>query len=186
MTTTKAISNVRPFSQKTPSLGERVYIDPSAVVIGNVSLGEDVSVWPTAVLRGDVNRISVGARSNVQDGSVLHVTHDGPFSPGGVELNIGEDVTVGHAAMLHACTIGNRCLIGINAIVMDRACIDDDVLVAAGSLVTPDRKLESGGLYAGRPAKRVRDLTDDEMEMLQYSAGHYVRLKDKYLTSKES
>lgn len=173
--------NVRPFVRTKPNIGRRVYIDPSAVVIGDVSLGEDVSIWPTAVVRGDVNRIKVGARSNIQDGSVLHVTHDSPFNAGGVELSVGEDVTIGHAAMLHACKIGDRCLIGINSIVMDRAEIEDEVLVAAGSLVTPDRRLESGGLYAGRPAKRVRDLTDNEREMLQYSAGHYVDLKDKYL-----
>ena len=175
--------NVRPFRRKAPMLGERTYVDRSAVVIGDVVLGQDVSVWPTAVVRGDVNAIRVGARSNIQDGSVLHVTHDGPYTPGGFALEVGEDVTIGHQAVLHGCTIGNRCLIGINAVVMDDAVVDDDVLVAAGSLVTPAKHLRSGGLYAGQPARRVRDLTADEREMLRYSAGHSVRLKDKYRES---
>lgn len=175
--------NVRAFRRKAPVLGERAYVDRSAVVIGDVVLGQDVSVWPAAVVRGDVNSIRVGARSNVQDGSVLHVTHDGPYTPGGFALEVGEDVTIGHQVVLHGCTIGNRCLIGINAVVMDNAVVEDDVLVAAGSLVTPAKRLLSGGLYAGQPARRVRDLSDEERDMLRYSAGHYVRLKDKYLES---
>lgn len=172
---------LRPYLDQRPELGDRVYVDPAATVIGRVKLGDDVSIWPHAVIRGDVNRITLRARTNIQDGSVCHVTHDGPYTPGGFPLVVGEDVTVGHGAILHACIIGDRCLIGMGALVMDGAVIGDDVMLAAGSLVPPGRKLESGQLYRGRPVERVRGLTDEELEMLRYSAAHYVRLKDRYL-----
>ena len=171
----------RPFQSSNPSLGQRVYVDGSALVIGQVELGDDVSLWPGAVVRGDVNRIRVGARSNIQDLSVLHVTHDGPYSPGGFPLSIGQEVTVGHRCILHACTVGDRCLIGMGSIVMDGAVIEDAVLLAAGSLVSPGKHLESGYLYRGSPAQKVRTLTDRELDMLSYSAAHYVRLKNRYL-----
>jgi len=172
---------LRPFSGTHPTVGQRVYIDATAVVIGRVTLGDDASLWPCVVARGDVNSISVGARSNIQDLTMLHVTHDGPYSPGGFPLSIGADVTVGHKCLLHACTIGDRCLIGMGAIVMDGAVVEDDVLLGAGSLVSPGKRLESGFLYRGSPAQKVRPLTDAEREMLRYSAAHYVRLKDRYL-----
>jgi carbonic anhydrase/acetyltransferase-like protein (isoleucine patch superfamily) len=152
-----------------------------ATVIGQVTLGDDVSLWPGVVVRGDVNEIRVGDRSNIQDGSVLHVTHDGPYSPGGLPLTVGDDVTVGHQATLHACQIGDRCLIGMSSCVMDGAILEADILLAAGSLVAPGYRLSAGSLYRGRPAKRVRELNDDEFEMLRYSAAHYVRLKNRYL-----
>lgn len=174
---------VRTYRDHHPELGERVYVDAAAVVIGRVSVGDDVSFWPMAVARGDVNEITIGARTNVQDGSVLHVTHDGPYSPGGIALVVGEDVTVGHNVTLHACTLGNRCLIGMNACVLDGATIADDVFVGAGSLVTPGQQLESGYLYRGSPARRVRELTGQDLAMLKYSAAHYVRLKDEYLAA---
>ena len=106
---------MRTFDGKNPVLGQRVYVDESAVVIGRVTLGDDASVWPMSVARGDVNTITIGARTNIQDGSVLHVTHDGPYTPGGTPLVIGDDVTVGHKVTLHACAVGNRCLIGIGS-----------------------------------------------------------------------
>jgi carbonic anhydrase/acetyltransferase-like protein (isoleucine patch superfamily) len=115
---------IRPYRGVLPRLGQRVYVDPAAQLIGDVELGDDVSLWPMAVVRGDVNRIRIGARSNVQDGSVLHVTHDGPYSPGGADLRIGEDVTIGHGVILHACRIGNRCLIGMGARVLDEAVLE--------------------------------------------------------------
>ena len=172
---------LRPFSGSNPSVGARVYIDETAVVIGRVTLGDDASLWPCTVARGDVNTISVGARSNIQDLTMLHVTHDGPYSPGGFPLVIGADVTVGHKCLLHACRIGDRCLIGMGAIVMDGAVVEDEVLLGAGSLVSPGKRLASGFLYRGSPAQQVRPLTDAEREMLRYSAAHYVRLKDRYL-----
>jgi carbonic anhydrase/acetyltransferase-like protein (isoleucine patch superfamily) len=172
---------MRNFDGQRPELGARVWIDPDATVIGRVTLGDDASVWPGAVLRGDVNDIRVGARSNIQDGTVCHVTHDGPYSPGGLPLVLGADITVGHAAVLHACTIGDRCLIGMGTLILDGAVIESDVMLAAGSLVSPGKHLESGWLYRGRPAEPVRRLSERELEMLRYSAAHYVRLKDRYL-----
>ncbi|PKL96428.1 MAG: gamma carbonic anhydrase family protein [Gammaproteobacteria bacterium HGW-Gammaproteobacteria-8] len=177
-------STLRAYLDFHPQQGARVYVDPAATVIGQVVLGDDVSVWPGAVLRGDVNRIEVGARSNIQDGSIGHVTHDGPHSPGGIPLRIGDDVTVGHAAVLHACSIGDRCLIGMGALVLDGAVIEADVMLGAGSLVAPGKRLESGWLYRGRPALAARRLTAEEIGMLAYSAAHYVRLKDDYLAAR--
>jgi len=164
-----------------PVIGRGVYVDETALVIGRVTLAEDVSLWPYVVARGDVNAIVIGARSNIQDLSVLHVTHDGPYSPGGLPLVIGEDVTVGHQCLLHACRIGDRCLIGMGSIVMDGAVLEAEVLVGAGSLVSPGKLLEAGNLYRGNPAKKARALTSQELEMLRYSAAHYVRLKNQYL-----
>jgi carbonic anhydrase/acetyltransferase-like protein (isoleucine patch superfamily) len=175
------MTKLRGYGAYSPALGARIYVDPAAVVIGQVSLGDDASVWAMAVLRGDVNTIAVGARSNIQDGCILHVTHDGPYSPGGLPLRVGDDVTVGHGVTLHACTVGDRCLIGMNSCVLDGAVVEDEVMLGAGSLVPPGKRLESGGLYRGSPAARARALTEAEREMLRYSAAHYVRLKDRYL-----
>jgi len=172
--------NLRRYRGATPVLGQRVYVDPAAVVIGRVTLGDDVSVWPCSVLRGDVNHIAIGARTNIQDGCVLHVVHDGPFTPGGLPLVIGADVTVGHKAVVHAATVGDRCLIGIGALILDGAVVESDVIVAAGSVVPPGRRLESRGLYIGSPAKRVRDLSARELEQVPYIARHYVAVKDDY------
>src|SRR6056297_268857 len=173
---------VRKFNEAAPELGARVWLDTAATVIGAVRLHDDVSIWPNVVLRGDVNTIEIGARSNIQDAVVGHVTHDGPYSPGGIPLVVGEDVTVGHAAVLHACTIGDRCLVGMGALVLDGAELESDVMLAAGSLVSPGKRLESGWLFRGRPAQPVRRLSDRELAMLKYSAEHYVRLKNTYLT----
>ncbi len=174
---------LRSFDSHTPELGERVYIDPAAEVLGQVRCGNDVSVWPMAVVRGDVNSIEIGDATNIQDGSVLHVTHDGRYSQGGIPLIVGREVTVGHKVILHACTIGDRCLVGMGAIVMDGAVLGDDIIVGAGSLVSPGKTLAPGHLYRGSPARRVRELTGDELEMLRYSAQHYVRLKNRYLAA---
>ena len=164
-----------------PSLGARVYVAPSAAVIGKVAIGEDSSIWPMAVARGDVHSIHIGARTSIQDGSVLHVTHDGPFRPGGRALIIGDDVTVGHRAVLHACTIGNACLVGMGALILDDVVTEDLVMIGAGAVVTPGKRLESRGLYVGSPAKRVRELKQSEIDFLTYSAAHYVKVKDNYL-----
>lgn len=175
------MAHIRKYLKHQPLIGNRVWIDPDATVIGQVSIGDDASIWPRTVVRGDVNTISIGARTNIQDGTICHVTHDGPYSPGGFPLVLGDDITVGHAAVLHACRIGHRCLIGMAAVVMDGAVIEDDVMLAAGSLVSPGKHLKSGWLYRGRPAEPVRELTDRELAMLRYSADNYVRLKDQYL-----
>lgn len=172
---------LRRFQHHAPTVGKRVYIDESAVVIGAVELGDDVSIWPTAVVRGDVEKITIGKHTNVQDGAVLHVSHQGTFSPQGHPLSIGEEVTIGHRAVIHGCRIGNYCLIGIGAIVMDDAVLDDYVMLGAGALVPPNKRLESGYLYVGSPAKQSRPLTETEKDFLRYSASHYVSLKNVYL-----
>jgi carbonic anhydrase/acetyltransferase-like protein (isoleucine patch superfamily) len=164
-----------------PALGARVFVHSAAVVIGKVTIGDDSSVWPTAVVRGDVHSIQIGARTSIQDGAVLHVTHDGPYAPGGRGLIIGSDVTIGHRVMLHACTIGNACLVGMGAILLDDVVTEDFVMIGAGTLVPPGKELKTGGLYVGSPAKRVRDLTEKEIAFLTYSAAHYVKVKDGYL-----
>ena len=173
--------NLRTFNKKSPTLGKRVYVDETAVVIGDVHFGNDCSVFPTVVIRGDVNRIQIGKGTNIQDGSVLHVNHEGEFNSRGDPLNIGDYVTVGHRAVLHGCTIGNYCLIGINAVVLDKVVIPDYVLIGAHCLVPPGKILESGFLYVGSPAKKVRELTPEEKEYFKYSAEHYMELKDQYL-----
>ena len=175
--------NIRPYRNKLPALGERVYVDPAAVVIGDVILADDVSIWPGTVVRGDVNYVRIGARSNIQDGSVIHVSHAGPHTRlDGYPTLIGEDVTVGHKAVIHACTVGDGALVGMGALVMDGAVIGKHAFVGAGALVAPGKKIGEGELWVGSPARRVRRLTDAEIEGLIYSAGHYVRLKDEYLT----
>jgi carbonic anhydrase/acetyltransferase-like protein (isoleucine patch superfamily) len=172
---------VRTYLGIAPHIGARAYVDPSAAVIGRVTIGEDASIWPCAVLRGDVHEIHVGARTSIQDGSVLHVTHDSGYAPGGRACIVGADVTVGHRVVLHACTVGNFCLIGMGSVVLDDVIIEDRVILGAGSLVSPGKKLESGGLYVGTPARRVRDLKEQEIAFLSYSAAHYVKLKNDYL-----
>lgn len=173
--------SIRPFQSILPTVAEGVYIDPQAAVIGDVHLGKDVSVWPMAVIRGDVNIIRLGAATNVQDGAILHVTHAGPYSGEGQGLIIGQGVTIGHQAVLHACTVGDYALIGMGACLLDGVIVEDHVMVGAGSLVPPGKRLQSGYLYLGNPAKAVRPLTPTEIEQLEYSAAHYVRLKNKYL-----
>lgn len=175
---------IRSFRNIQPSLGKSVFVDDSAVLIGDVHLADHVSIWPAAVLRGDIERIEVGEASNIQDGSVLHVSHDSPYSPGGYALKIGRSVTVGHKAVLHGCTVGDYCLIGIGAVVLDGAIIEDEVMLGAGSLVSPGKQLESGYLYVGTPAKRIRPLKEEEKQFLRYSAQHYVHLKDEYLKAR--
>ncbi|ALB64293.1 hypothetical protein AFK62_18080 [Cronobacter condimenti 1330] len=172
----------RPYKNTFPHIGQRVMVDSSSVVVGDVRMADDVGIWPLVVIRGDVNSVSIGARTNIQDGSVLHVTHKSSYNPDGNPLVIGEDVTVGHKVMLHGCTIGNRVLVGMGSIVLDGATIEDDVMIGAGSLVPQNKRLESGYLYLGSPVKQIRPLKDTELEGLRYSANNYVKWKDEYLT----
>lgn len=172
---------IRKFNNIQPKIGNSVFIDDSALVIGDVTLGDDVSIWPTTVLRGDVERIVIGDGTNVQDGSVLHVTHAGKYTAQGHSLIIGNGVTIGHRAVVHACTVGDYCLIGIGAIIMDGAVLEDYVMLGAGALVPPGKKLDSGYLYVGSPAKPSRPLKDSEKEFLEYSAQQYMQLKNEYL-----
>ena len=173
--------SIRDFQGIQPKIGNNVYIDPKSVIIGDVTLGDDVSVWPMAVIRGDVNHIIIGNSCSIQDGAVLHVSHDGPYTNGGKPLIIRQGVTVGHKAMLHGCTIDDYCLIGMGALLLDAVHVNKHVMIGAGSLVPPGKILESGYLYLGNPARAVRKLSVEEIEQLEYSAAHYVRLKNKYL-----
>ena len=167
----------------TPDCGRNVWVHPAATVIGRVTIGEDSSVWPGAVIRGDVNFIRIGARTSIQDGSILHVASDRLAGEGGIPLVIGDDCTVGHRVILHACTIGNRCLIGMGAILMDGAVVGDEVIVGAGALVPAGRRLPPRTLWVGSPARQARPLTEKEVAYLAESAAHYVALKDEYLVA---
>ncbi|MEJ2362892.1 MAG: gamma carbonic anhydrase family protein [Gammaproteobacteria bacterium] len=172
---------VREFEKHTPRLAAGVYVDETALVIGDVDIGADSSIWPYSVVRGDVNHIRIGARSNIQDHCTLHVTHKSRYNPDGVACQVGDDVTVGHQVVLHACRVENNCLIGMGSIIMDRAHLGEYSLVGAGSLVTEGTVLEGGYLWVGRPARRVRALTEQERNYIEYSAANYVRLKQRYL-----
>ncbi|MHA4867283.1 gamma carbonic anhydrase family protein [Duganella sp. PWIR1] len=172
---------VSSYLNTSPQLGEGLYLHPSAQVIGDVTVGRDCSIWCNTVLRGDVNRIVIGNCTNVQDFAMGHVSHKNDKKPEGSPLIIGDYVTIGHQAMLHGCTIGNEVLIGMAAIIMDDVVVQDQVMVGAGSLVSPGKVLESGHLYVGRPAVKVRALTPEEIVYLKYSAEHYVRVKNNYL-----
>lgn len=169
-----------------PVTGTDVYIHPSAQVIGDVIIGDDCSIWPNAVLRGDVNAIRIGYGSNIQDLVMCHVTHKSAHLPDGYALTIGNHVTIGHSAILHGCTIGNDVLVGMGSIVLDDVVIEDNVMVGAGSLITSGKRLESGYLYIGSPAKQVRALTPDEIAGLRYSAEHYIRVKNNFLITDAS
>ncbi len=177
---------IRSFQGRSPRLGERVFVDSAAVVIGDVELGDDSSVWPCVVIRGDMHRIRIGARTSVQDGAVLHITHASDYNPAGHPLTIGDDVTIGHSVCLHGCTVGNRVLIGIGSTVLDGAVIEDEVVIGAGSLVPPGKRLESGFLYMGTPVKQVRPLTESERNFFSYSASNYVKLKNAYLSEQSA
>ncbi len=176
---------VRKFNDKQPKVGKSVFIDDSAVVIGGVTLGDDVSIWPMTVVRGDVESITIGEGTNVQDGSVLHVTHAGKYTDQGYPLTIGKGVTIGHRAVVHACTVGDYCLIGMGAIIMDGAVLEDYVMLGAGALVPPGKKLSGGYLYVGVPARQIRPLNASEKESLEYSSQQYVQLKNEYLKMKD-
>jgi len=174
-------NNIQQFKQHCPHIAKGVYVHPSATIIGQVTIDENSSVWPGAVIRGDINFISIGKNTNIQDLSILHVNHRTKDDPEGSPLIIGDNVTIGHAVILHGCTIADECLIGMGSIVMDKVMIEKHVLLAAGSLVSSGALLESGHLYIGRPAKKVRALTEDEILSLQESAHSYVQGKDEYM-----
>ena len=177
------MSNVRPYLDQLPQLGQRVYIDEAARVIGDVLLGDDVSVWPFTVIRGDVNYVRIGDRTNVQDGTVIHVSHDGPHAKlGGFATLIGADCTIGHKAIVHACRIEDACLVGMGSTVLDGAVIQQHGFLGAGALLPPGKVMGEGEMWLGAPAKFARKLSDAEIQALFYSAGHYVKLKDEYLT----
>jgi len=152
----------------TPRLGARVFVAPNASVIGDVVIGDDSSVWFGAVIRGDAFPIRIGARTNIQDNAVVHITG------GKAATSIGDDVTVGHLALVHGCTVGHRCLVGMGSILLDGAVIEDECLIAAGALVPPGMRVPSRSLVMGRPGKIVRALTEADLEHIREAAAVYV------------
>ncbi len=179
------MSSIRSYKGIKPQLGKRVYVDSASVLVGDIIIGDDSSVWPLVAARGDVNHIHIGERTNIQDGSVLHVTHKNQENPEGYPLIIGNDVTIGHKVMLHGCTIHDRVLVGMGAIVLDGVVIQSEVMIGAGSLVPPRKVLESGYLYVGSPVKKARPLSEKERAFLQKSSDNYVQNKNDYLNEVE-
>ena len=174
------MSNIQSFEGKRPQIDPSVWIDPTALVIGDVTIGPDSSIWPMAVIRGDIHHIRIGRATNIQDGSVLHVAHDGRFVPGGHPVILGDEIIVGHQVVLHGCRIEDRCLIGIGARVLDGAIIESYSLIGAGGLVPPGKRLPSGFLWVGAPVRQARPLTDKEREHIEYSANYYAQLGKRY------
>ena len=172
---------MKTFRGHTPQLGQRVWIDDTASIIGDVIIGDDSSIWPLVSIRGDMHHIHIGARTSIQDNSCLHITHASKYKPEGHPLEIGDDVTVGHMCMLHGCTIGNHVLVGMSTTILDGAVVQDKVLIGANSLVPPGKILETGFLYHGSPVKKVRALTEEEQNYFQYAGKNYIKLKDEYL-----
>ncbi|MEW8690940.1 MAG: gamma carbonic anhydrase family protein [Candidatus Thiodiazotropha endolucinida] len=174
------MSKLRRFETNYPDIADDAYVDEHAIVIGEVTIASQSSVWPKCVIRGDVHRISIGARSNIQDGSILHVSHDSFYQPGGSPLIIGEGVTVGHKVLLHGCEVADNCFIGMGSIILDGAVIESLTMLGAGSLVPQGKRLEGGYLWLGQPARRVRPLSDREKEIMLYNAEHYVKLAQRH------
>lgn len=172
--------DIRKYLGTEPAIHSSCHIDPACVIIGDVVLEEGVSVWPGVVIRGDVNRIRIGRRTNIQDLSMLHVSHQTAGKPEGSPLIIGEDVTIGHKTMLHGCTIGDRVLVGMGSTVLDDVVIENDVIIGACSLVPPRKRLESGYLYLGSPVKQQRALTEAEKQSLLDSAANYMATAANY------
>ncbi len=166
--------DIRPYRGKRPQIAESAYIDPAAVIIGDVVIGEDSSVWPCSVVRGDVHYIRIGARTNIQDGSVLHVMRDE------WPLILGDDVTVGHSVTLHGCTIESRCLIGMGAVILNGVTIGAGSIVAAGTLITERTVIPAGSLVMGSPGKVKRVLTGIDQAAIDEYAKRYVSYKNIY------
>ena len=178
------MQNIRIYNNKSPQIGNNCYIDTSSVIIGNVTIGDDSSIWCNSVIRGDVSFIKIGKNTNIQDLTMLHVTHyrldlDIKDKP----LIIGDNVTIGHNCCLHACNILDNVLIGMGSTVLDGAIINSNIIVGAGSVVTSNKTLQSGYLYYGNPLKQIRPLTKEEISFIQYSADHYVKLKNVYINA---
>ena len=171
---------IRSFEGHEPVIGRSVYVDPSAQVIGQVELAEGCNIWPMVVIRGDTNWIKIGKNTNIQDGTVIHGNHDSANAPGGDPTMIGDQVVVGHRAMLHACTVHQAVLVGMSSTILDRAIIEPEVMIAAGSLVPPNKRLESGYLYMGSPVKKIRRLDKKEIAHIYYSANYYSQLASRY------
>ena len=172
---------IRPFKGISPKIAPSAFIAETAVIIGEVSIGKESSIWYNCVVRGDVNFITIGDRSNIQDLSMLHVTHKKNPEDRGAPLVIGNDVTVGHSVTLHGCTIEDGAFVGMQAIIMDKVVVGKGALVGARSLVTEGTIIPPATLWVGAPAKYKRDLTPDEVAWLARSAGNYVKYSREFL-----
>jgi len=164
------------FGGKSPQVDPAAFVAPGAQLIGDVAIGPESSIWYNCVLRGDVNRIRIGARTNIQDGSVVHVDSPKPGAPAGHPTLIGDDVLIGHMAMVHGCVLHDRAFVGLGAIVMDGCEIESGAMLAAGAMLTPGKRIPGGQLWAGRPAKYVRDLSEEELAGHRAGVAHYVAL----------
>ena len=174
------MADIRSYKGIAPNIDVSAFIDNSAVVIGQVTIAKNASIWCNVVIRADVSTITIGENTNIQDLTMLHVTHYNPNNPPEYPLIIGDNVTVGHNCCLHACTIKNNVLVGMGTTILDNATIESNVIIGAGSLVASNKTLESGYLYFGNPLKQIRKLTDAEISHIQYSAEHYVRLMNEH------
>ncbi len=176
---------ILPFEGITPSIDAAAFVAETAVVIGDVEIGAGSSIWYGCVLRGDLNRIRIGRNTNIQDGSIVHVNHDpaGDYrqTGGGMPTFIGDGVTVGHMALIHACTLKDGSFVGMRAVIMDEAVVESRAMVAAGALVTPGKRVPAGQLWAGSPARYMRDLKPAELDMIPYLSRHYAKLGAAYL-----
>ena len=169
------------FGGMTPKIDPAAFVAPGAQLIGNIELGPEASVWYNCVLRGDINRIRIGARSNVQDGSIIHVDPPRPGGPDeGFPALIGEEVLIGHLAMVHGCILHDRAFVGLGAIVMDGCVIESEAMLAAGAMLTQGKRIPSGQLWAGRPAKYVRDLRAEDLVGMRMGVAHYVELAKRH------
>jgi carbonic anhydrase/acetyltransferase-like protein (isoleucine patch superfamily) len=169
-----------PFGGHVPQIDPSAFIAPGARLIGDVEIGPDASIWYNCVLRGDVNRIRIGARTNIQDGTVIHVDSPKAGDAEGHATIIGEDVLIGHLAMVHGCILHDRAFVGLGAIVMDGCAIESDAMLAAGAMLTPGKTIPARQLWAGRPAKYVRDLSAADLEGMRSGVAHYVELARRH------
>jgi len=175
-----ATGSVLPFKGIWPTVGANVFIAPNAFVIGQVTIGDDANLWFNVVVRGDDHWIRIGARTNVQDGTIIHVFKDAH------PTDIGSDVTIGHGAILHGCTIADRAMVGIGAIVLDGALVESDAMVAAGAVVSPGKRVKAGELWAGCPAKPVRAVRPEELAFMRANVPNYCELGGEYLALRRS
>ncbi len=177
------MADIRKFGTHYPQIDNSAFIDDSAVIIGQISIHKNASIWCNVVARGDVSHIEIGENTNIQDLTMLHVTHYNPGKSDEYPLIIGKNVTVGHKCCLHACTIKDNVLVGMGTTILDNSVIESNVIIGAGSMVTSNKTLESGYLYFGNPLKQIRPLTQEEIEHIAYSARHYVKLMNLYKES---
>lgn len=178
--------SIIPINGKSPRIADSAFIAPGCRIIGDVTIGEGVSIWYNCVLRADVSRIEIGANSNVQDGTVIHCDGPDPRNPNGYPTLIGDNVLIGHMAMIHGCVLQDRAFVGLGAIVMNGCVIESDAMLAAGALLTPGKRIASGELWSGRPATKMRDLPAPAIADMQLGVAHYVENGKRHFAAVEA